>query len=171
MRLPLLLLAAASLALSALPASADIGVAVNQVQRLSFSGAAADVVVGNPEIADVVVVDGRNVFVTGRAEGVTDVVVLDAAGRILWNDSVAVGHGGGRGPVVSITRGAAVTSVSCSGRCQDSGASVTRGAPTAAASRAPAQSVTAPTSSGPDSAAAQAAATAPPGAAAVGSAG
>lgn len=125
-------------ALIASAASAQITVRVDQVRRLSFPGTAADVVVGNPDIADVTVVDGRNVFVTGRAAGSTDVVVLDAAGRTLMNDSVRVGRVGdtGDGPQVSVARGTVMTTVSCSPRCADTTSAASSGAAAAAPARA-----------------------------------
>ncbi len=137
------------LALIAGAASAQISVRVDQVRRLSFPGTAADVIVGNPDIADVTVVDGRNVFVSGRAAGLTDVVVLDAAGRTLMSGSVRVGLPGetGDGPQVSIARGTGVTTVSCTPRCADSvaggaaGASGSTRAQIQAPSAAPAASV------------------------------
>lgn len=105
-------LAALAAVLAAGSAAAETTVQVNQVRRLPLAAAAADVVVGNPEIADVTVVDGRNVFVVGRAYGVTSVVVLDAAGRTVFSDSVQV-----LAPTVSMARGGAIAEVVCNPRC------------------------------------------------------
>jgi Flp pilus assembly secretin CpaC len=84
--------------------------------RLKVAGAAQSVVVGNPTVADVTVVDSHTLFVSGRGYGVTDVVVLDASGRTLYSTEVVVGvaHTGR----VSVFRGAERTDMACSPNCQ-----------------------------------------------------
>ena len=84
--------------------------------RLKIAGAAQSVVVGNPTVADVTVVDSHTLFVSGRGYGVTDVVVLDGAGRTLYSTEVVVGvaHTGR----VSVFRGAERTDMACSPNCQ-----------------------------------------------------
>jgi len=158
----LVLVAALSVAASA---AAEISVRIDQVRRLSFSGSAADVVVGNPDVAEVTVVDGRNVFVTGRTAGVTDVVVLDGAGRIVLNQAVRVGREGDGGlhSAVTISRGSAVTTLICNPRCEDASPSTPPAAVTVSAAAPPAAPAL------PATPAAAAAATAPPGSASSGS--
>lgn len=58
--------------------------------RLALKGQAASVVVGNPKIADVTVVDSRTVYIMGRGAGMSEVTVLDNFGRVLWNGEVMV---------------------------------------------------------------------------------
>ena len=69
--------------------------------RLKVAGAAQSVVVGNPTVADVTVVDSHTLFVSGRGYGVTEVVV-------------GVAHTGR----VSVFRGAERTDMACSPNCQ-----------------------------------------------------
>lgn len=98
--------------------SRPLSVEVDHTTRLSLRGDASSVIVGNPEIADVTVVDARTLFVSGRAYGVTEVVVLDAYGRTLFQGEVvvsepSVGH-------VRVWRGPAVTTMACSTTCSPS---------------------------------------------------
>jgi len=100
-------------------------VAIDHSSRLNVQGAAASVVVGNPQVADVTVVDSHTVFVSGRGYGETDVVVLDAGGRTLYAGEIMVGTpGGGR---VSVYRGAERTDMACAPGCEVSFRSPTKG--------------------------------------------
>ena len=90
LRLAVLLLLAAPAA-----AHAALTVPIDQTRRVTFGGTAANIVVGNPDIADVNVIDGRNLMVVGKRFGVTNLVVLDAAGRTLFDSEVVVSAGSG----------------------------------------------------------------------------
>ena len=99
----------------ALAQSAGLTVEIDHTQRLNLRGDAASVIVGNPEIADVTVVDARTLFVSGRGFGVTEIVVLDELGRTLYQSEVIVGA-----PTtgqVRVWRGAVVTEMACSTAC------------------------------------------------------
>jgi len=126
--------AAACVALGAQSARADaLVVPVDHSTRLQIAGSAQSVVVGNPSVADVTVVDSHNLFVSGRGYGVTDVVVLDGAGRTIYANEIVVGlaHTGR----VSVWRGAERTDMACAPNCQVSirtggaGAGAAGGAP------------------------------------------
>ena len=131
-------LIAASLMASA--ASAAVNVPVNQALRVSLRGQAADVIVGNPQIADVNVLDGRTVYLVGKQTGITNLVILDGAGRTLFSDTVVVGNvGTGRNiDTVSIAQGRSVQDVTCSPVCASLPASTADATPAAAAAAAPA---------------------------------
>jgi Flp pilus assembly secretin CpaC len=92
-------------------------VPINHSARVSISGTASSVVVGNAAIADVTVVDSHTVYVTGKAYGATDLVVLDPHGRTLFNGDITVSAAGGS---VSVYRGAVKTSVACDPGCTES---------------------------------------------------
>lgn len=78
-------------ALAAGPAVAgSMTVAVDHTVKLSLMGPAGSVVVGNPAVADVTVVDSRSVFVSGRGPGTTDVTVVDPLGRTVFAGDVRV---------------------------------------------------------------------------------
>lgn len=120
-----LLLAAAFIALASPVAAQTLVVPIDHSQRLSVQGSAAAVVVGNPQVADVTVVDSHTVFVSGRGYGETDVVVLDGAGRTIFNGEVLVAApAGGR---VSVYRGSARTDMACAPGCAVSYRSPTGG--------------------------------------------
>jgi len=98
------------------PAFADtLVVPIDHSTRVAVRGQAASVVVGNPQVADVTVVDSHTLFVSGRGYGQTDVVVLDHAGRTLYSGDVLVASAeGGR---VSVYRGAERTDMACAPAC------------------------------------------------------
>jgi hypothetical protein len=84
----LLALAATAFATPVLAQSltAPLGTAV----RIPIRGVASDVVVGDTKVADVTVVGPSALFVSGRGYGSTNVVVMDAGGRTLFDGRVNV---------------------------------------------------------------------------------
>jgi Flp pilus assembly secretin CpaC len=82
---------------------------------------AASVIVSNPAVADVTVVDNNTVFVVGKNFGSTDIVVLNHAGRTVFNGDVAVTDPGSN---VAVFRGTERTDFSCSDTCAKSQHSV-----------------------------------------------
>ena len=76
------------------PAAAELVVPIDHSVRLAVSGQAASVVIGNPQVADVTVVNSHTLFVSGRGYGETDVVVLDHMGRTIYSGDVIVAAGG-----------------------------------------------------------------------------
>ncbi len=107
-------------------AAADaLVVPIDHSTRLSVAGSAASVVVGNPQVADVTVVDTHTLFVSGRGYGETDIVVLDGLGRTIYSGEVTVGAiNSGR---VSVYRGGARTDMACAPNCEVSFRSPTKG--------------------------------------------
>src|SRR5262249_52986334 len=83
---------AALLSALAVPAAAAPGltVALDHSERLNVSRPAGSVIVGNPQVADVTVVDPNTVYVSGRGYGVSEIVVLDPLGRPVWKGDVVV---------------------------------------------------------------------------------
>lgn len=121
-------LAAALLPLSAF--AAVFNVPVDQARRLPFTGIAASVSPGNPAIADVNVIDERTILVVGKKAGVTNLIVLDRAGRTLFNEQVLVSEGDAS--TITVSRGGATATYACAPTCQQVGG--TTAAPSAAAS-------------------------------------
>ena len=102
----------------ALAQSRPLSVEIDHTARLNLRGAAASVVVGNPQIADVTVVDEHTLFISGRGFGVTEVVVLDGMGRTIYKSEVVVSApSSGQ---VRVWRGSAVTDMACSTTCAPS---------------------------------------------------
>jgi len=88
---------------------------VKESRRIVLRGAAANVIVGDPAVADVAVLDAHSVILLGRGYGATDVVVTDRAGRTLLNDHVMVTEAEG---VVTLHRGSSAVDYRCTPQCQ-----------------------------------------------------
>lgn len=122
-RLLLACLVAAAVSTPAM-AAPQTSVAIDHTTRINLRSAAASVIVGNPAVADVTVVDERTLFLSGRGYGVTEVVVLDPLGRTIWTGEVVV-----TAPTegaVTIYRGAQATEMACAAACSTSARSSAR---------------------------------------------
>jgi len=98
-------------------AAGGIIVPMDEVRTVTFLRPAATVYVGNPEIADVNMVDAHHAFVLGKAFGTTNVIALDNTGREVSNTYVSVSEN--RGSAVTLFRGPAQVTMACGGpRCQ-----------------------------------------------------
>jgi Flp pilus assembly secretin CpaC len=115
-----LLVAAALMAApaAALAQSAPLSVQIDHSQRVQLRGAAASVIVANPAIADVQVVDANTLYIVGKGYGVTEVAVVDAIGRPLFQNQVVVT--GGTTGSVRVWRGAQMTEMACASSCAPS---------------------------------------------------
>ena len=74
-----------TLALTALAGAAQAApslvVPIDQSTPLTLPRGARDVLIGNPAIADVAVIDAGKAVISGRGYGVTNLVVIDQLGR------------------------------------------------------------------------------------------
>lgn len=127
-----LIVTAVLIALPSAATAAGLIVPIDQSRVLPISGIVSAVVVGNTDIADVRLIDSRTVVVIGKRAGVTNVMVRDPAGRMLFNEQVSVAANAGS--AVTIFRGVVSQELACSPYCQ---AVAGAGAPAAAASAAP----------------------------------
>lgn len=116
---------AALIALFATPALAEtLVVGLDQSIRLRVAGSARDVVVGNPKVADVHLIDSRNIVVLGKGYGATSILVVDQAGRtVLDQDVIVSAPAGGQ---ASLYRGVDVETYACAARCEVSITSAAR---------------------------------------------
>jgi Flp pilus assembly secretin CpaC len=126
--------AALAFALVAAPLAASaqngaLNVEIDRSARVQLSGTAASVIVGNPQIADVSMVDANTLFIVGKGYGVTEVVAVDRAGRTLFQREIVV-SGGSTGSV-RVWRGAQATEMTCGASCTPSVRSQASAAPTA----------------------------------------
>ena len=103
----------------ALAQSGRISVEIDQAQRVQLRGPAGSVIVGNPEIADVTVVDANTLYITGKGYGVTEVVAVDPIGRTVFQSQIVVTAGDGAGRV-RMWRGAQSTEMACASSCSPS---------------------------------------------------
>lgn len=98
--------------------SRPISVEIDHAARVQLRGQAASVIVANPDIADVTVVDASTLYITGRGYGLTEVVAVDAIGRTLFQGQVTV-VAPAQG-AVRVWRGAQVTEMACGASCSPS---------------------------------------------------
>ena len=105
-------------AVAAAAQAQSISVSADQVERVHLRGSAADVVIGNPEIADVAMIDSRTLIITGKAPGTTSLVVFDRARHVLFEGPVSVGVRAGHVAVVRGSEGGAEEKLfTCFGVC------------------------------------------------------
>ena len=113
-RLVLALLTAT--AVSAPAWTQSLSVPVDRAVRIGLPSTAKDVAIGNPAIADVTVMDERNILILGKAYGTTNVVVLDRSGRLILDRVVHVtAPDAGR---ISVYKGAVPSQYACNPRCE-----------------------------------------------------
>lgn len=62
----------------------------NHVIRVSLSAPAGSVIVGNPDIADVNIVDSRTIYILGKGFGSSAVTVTGRDGKALFDGEVVV---------------------------------------------------------------------------------
>jgi Flp pilus assembly secretin CpaC len=94
-------------------AGQTLTVELNHSRRIMIHGVAANVIVGNPLIADVNIIDGHSVVVMGRGDGETDLLVTDHAGHVLLQSDVVVAPSG----AMTLQSGLKALDYSCSPRC------------------------------------------------------
>jgi Flp pilus assembly secretin CpaC len=96
-------------------ASQRLVVEKNHSMRISLTGAAGSVVVANPEIADVNVIDSRTVYIVGKGFGNSSVVITDQMGRSLFDGEVVVTPS--QKGAITVYKGLTPSTVVCSNIC------------------------------------------------------
>jgi Flp pilus assembly secretin CpaC len=101
--------------LSSARAAEVINVIMDQAKVARVPDHTATLVVGNPLIADVSMQAGGTMVVTGKGYGVTNLIALDRAGKVLAEELVRV-----KGPLESVVvyRGATRESYTCAPNCE-----------------------------------------------------
>ncbi|QBX37295.1 pilus assembly protein CpaC [Brevundimonas sp. S30B] len=107
------LVLAGAMATSATSQSSGVHVEIDRSTRVSLRAPAASVIVGNPAIADVTVVDANTLFITGKGYGVTEVVAVDPIGRTVFQSPIVVTAGANN--AVRVWRGGRATEMACAG--------------------------------------------------------
>jgi Flp pilus assembly secretin CpaC len=109
------LAASAALAVPAFAAE-PLAVPIDQSVRVDVGGFVNSVVIANPGVVDVRVVDSHTFYLMGNGYGATNVVALDRDGRSVYSGDVVVSPPStGR---VSVYRGSARTDMACASSCQ-----------------------------------------------------
>jgi len=113
------MLALATLALSALSVQAfaeqRVVVEKNHTLRVTLSAPAGSVIVGNPDIADVNIVDSRTIYIMGRGFGSSAVTVTGRDGKALFDGEVVVS--GARQGAITVYKGLKPSLMVCANVC------------------------------------------------------
>lgn len=104
-------------ALSAEP----IELAIDIAKVLKLQRPAGTIAVGNPNIADATVIDATTLILTGKAAGLTNIIVLDQEGGEFSNYSVRVNTRGGQ--YLSVRSSQGQRNFFCDGICDSAPAS------------------------------------------------
>jgi len=135
-RLTLVLCAGLSLSVATAAAadspSAPLSVSAGAAARIVLSAPVRDIVVGDPAVADVSLVNERTLVILGKKAGATTVLAFDAHGRALADRDVVVSNVPTQAVVVQ--RGVNAATYACGDRC--SLLSTTTAAPAAPAAGA-----------------------------------
>lgn len=93
----------------------DLIVNYDQSRLLRMPRQVADVIVGNPSIADVAVQGGRLLVVTGKTFGITNIIALDSDGKIIRDQRIIVERDENR--IVNVHKAGVRQSYSCTPHC------------------------------------------------------
>ena len=100
------------------PAMAEsnvVQVLVDQATLVRLDRPASEIVVGNPSIADVSVQSGKVLVVTGKSFGETNLIVMDADGKVIANRGLIVQEP--RTGFVTMYKGDARQTLHCAPNC------------------------------------------------------
>lgn len=107
----------AALVLEASRAAAeDLIVHYDQAQLLRMPRAVAEIIVGNPSVADVTIQGGNLLVVTGKTFGVTNVIALDGDRNVIQDQRIIVERD--LQGVVNLHKGTARYTLACAPNCQ-----------------------------------------------------
>ena len=68
-----------------------VTLSIGRGQQINLGSTITDVVVANPQVADVEVKSGRQIYILAKNPGETSIVATDAAGRTVYSATVRVG--------------------------------------------------------------------------------
>jgi Flp pilus assembly secretin CpaC len=115
----------------AAPQSSPLSVSAGAAARIVLSAPVRDIVVGDPTVADVSLVNERTLVVLGKKAGATTVLAFDARGRALADRDVVVSDVPTQAVVVQ--RGGTASTYACGDRCSLLGSTNAPAAPSPAA--------------------------------------
>jgi Flp pilus assembly secretin CpaC len=96
----------------------DFIVKYDQSQILRLPRPAAEVIVGNPSVADVSVQSGNILVVTGKTFGITNMIALDTARNVIQEMRILVKRD--EASVINLQRGTQRQSYNCTPQCNPS---------------------------------------------------
>ena len=107
---------AAAVAMAANPAFAeDLVVKFDQSQLLQLPRPAAEIIIGNPSIADVAIQSGNLLVITGKSFGVTNIIALDAERKVIQDQRIMVRRDEAR--IVNVYKSSNRSTYNCSPQC------------------------------------------------------
>lgn len=106
---------AETLAIRPATSYADVSVVVDETRIFRLQGEAANIIIGNPAIADVLVRDRSQLLLTGKSFGVTNMIITDAEGAEILNARL---HVIAQPSQVALFKGSDRMSLHCAPRCQ-----------------------------------------------------
>lgn len=106
------------LAAGAARASEDLVVKYDQSELVPLPRPAAQIIVGNPSIADITVKSDKLLVVTGKTFGITNIIILDSQNKVIMNQRVLVRRDEAK--VVNLQRGINRQSYNCTPQCNPS---------------------------------------------------
>ena len=106
-----------------------LSVGAGQATRIHLSAPARDIVVGDPAVADVSLIDERTLVVLGKKVGATTLLAFDVHGRPLTDRQIMVSEASDEAVVVH--RGVAASTYACANRCSRMGGGEDKAAPAA----------------------------------------
>jgi Flp pilus assembly secretin CpaC len=112
------MLAVAGSSLAQVRATEDLVVNYDQSQLVKLPRPAAEIIIGNPSIAEVNVQNGNLLVVTGKTFGITNMIVLDAQKNVILDQRILVKRDEAK--VVNLMRGTQRQSYNCTPQCNPS---------------------------------------------------
>jgi Flp pilus assembly secretin CpaC len=93
----------------------DLIVKYDQSQILRLTRPAAEIIIGNPSIADVTIQSGNILVVTGKSYGITNIIALDGERNVIQDQRISVRRD--EVGVVNLMRGTARQTYACLPQC------------------------------------------------------
>ena len=96
-----------------------VSLGAGQASYVTLTGPVRDVVLGDPLVADVSVINERTLVVLGKRAGMTSLMAFDAQGRALADRRIVVSET--PDDAVTVQRGVVASSYACGARCSKLG--------------------------------------------------
>jgi Flp pilus assembly secretin CpaC len=93
----------------------SLNVSVDQATLIRLDRHGAEVIIGNPSIADVSVQSSKLLVLTGKSAGLTNLIVLDGSGKEVLNEKIIVSADNNQ--LITVSRGASRETYTCSPNC------------------------------------------------------
>ena len=111
-----MLVALAALVMAAPAAAETMRIELDHSTRVRLPSPARDILLANPDVADVTMLDTRNLVILGKSYGMTHLLIVDTAGRTVFDRDLVVSA-----PVkgqVSLYRGPDQRNYACAPECE-----------------------------------------------------